>query len=399
MPNFPTLSSVIESVCDLIHDLPASVAKNPPKTRTIPTTTIEKLRTLGRELSRTLAETDITPLLAPAPSELSAIKAQLDELTHKVDNITTLPIPIRTSGQEPPRPATASASPHDNHVTAPSAQRRDASLDIVVTPKVASPPTLLEEAPKSILKRLNDRIRRHRTLKDLCQLEDGFTAPVFRAVMPQADGSLRLLVCTQTQRCVLVAQTDSWLKQCLPTHQFSYGPRPRGHTVVVHGVPTSAFNPRESKDEERLLAQNAHALNPDTLLNIHWLSHQPLEALRAAKSHSSLVFHVTSPDIAEQLVASRISIDGALLRTEHIVLRPSKCFNCFRIGHIAAHCHYPSACGICAGPHRTLEGCPCSRNSEPCTDLDKCTHKRLKCATPGCAGQHHAMDPRCPMTI
>ncbi|VDB91986.1 unnamed protein product [Peniophora sp. CBMAI 1063] len=227
MPNFPTLSSVIESVCDLIQDLPASVAKNPPKTRTIPTTTIEKLRTLGRELSRTLAETDTTPLLAPAPSELSAIKAQLDELTRKVDNITTPPIPIRTSGQEPPRPATASTSPRDDHVTPPPAQRRDASLDIVVTPKVASPPTLLEEAPKSILKRLNDRIRRHRTLKDLCQLEDGFTAPVFRAVMPQADGSLRLLVCTQAQRCVLVAQTDSWLKQCLPTHQFSYGPRPR----------------------------------------------------------------------------------------------------------------------------------------------------------------------------
>ncbi|KZV66363.1 hypothetical protein PENSPDRAFT_558207, partial [Peniophora sp. CONT] len=75
--------------------------------------------------------------------------------------------------------------------------------------------------------------------------------------------------------------------------------------------------------------------------------------LRSTKTHSSLVFHVASDEIADQLVASRVSIDGALYRTEHITLRPSKCFNCFRIGHIAAYCHHPTACGICAGPHHT----------------------------------------------
>ncbi|KZV65440.1 hypothetical protein PENSPDRAFT_558222, partial [Peniophora sp. CONT] len=65
------------------------------------------------------------------------------------------------------------------------------------------------------------------------------------------------------------------------------------------------------------------------------------------KTHSSLVLHVETAEIAEKLVASRVSIDGVLRRTEHITLRPSKCFNCFQVGHIAAYCRHPAACGIC----------------------------------------------------
>ncbi|KZV61494.1 hypothetical protein PENSPDRAFT_564750, partial [Peniophora sp. CONT] len=65
------------------------------------------------------------------------------------------------------------------------------------------------------------------------------------------------------------------------------------------------------------------------------------------KTHSSLVIHAATAELADQLVASRVVLNGILHRTEHITLRPPKCFNCFRLGHIARYCDHPPACGNC----------------------------------------------------
>ncbi|KZV59605.1 hypothetical protein PENSPDRAFT_694997 [Peniophora sp. CONT] len=137
-----TLGPAISALCTAIETLvpTSTTTRNIPRTRTIPTATIDNIVSLGRAL-RTLAnEHDNLPSPPTTPSpEFAALESKLDSLASKLDTIVAAapPVPV----QEP-----VAASSHIGDHVAPSSvsdrrrgrNGRDASLDI--PPETHSPP-------------------------------------------------------------------------------------------------------------------------------------------------------------------------------------------------------------------------------------------------------------------
>ncbi|VDC03622.1 unnamed protein product [Peniophora sp. CBMAI 1063] len=374
----PPMKLLIETLCDTILDLPTAplTSRTTPKTRSVSTTTLEKIISLGLELRTSLAQHEALPSPPSTPSpELLAIKAQLDNLTSKVDSLTNSPSPSPSPELHAPPTRVVASAPRDSHVIR-TAVPRDASLDIVLHP-VSTHTKPINKPPSDVRMQLHKYIWNHNHLQHLLSAKPG--TPVIRAVVLHPDDSVRVLVYDQHQRRALMCDSSYWVKQCLPGYSISYGPPAHGHTIVVHGVPTT-FKPRSEVSKADLAKENSHVLRDQPILNCHWLTHKRAAELRTAKTHSSLVIHVPTASLAQQLVASRVAFDGVLLRTEHIVLRASKCYNCFRTGHIAAYCHRPATCGNCAGPHPT-RACSCPHESTPCKDIHECPHVAVNSAT------------------
>lgn len=398
----PTLGTTIFALCRAVEGIPPTdTRRNARPMMMVAVNVLEEIRHYGNCL-RVLADQCILDNVTPQPSQPATPSPQLTELSTKLDTISDMleALPASSPSQTTPESYAAAVrsagnAPRDNSATGPATSApRDVSLDIVLVPNQDTPRTPSTHTQTSLRLAIMRRFGEHAKLRQLLSFHS-VNNPVIRAIIIHTDNTIRIIVYNEEQRDILLARPDSWVPHILPTHRLSHAPHGRGHTIVVHGVPTSFTVQRSSVDVARLITQNKHVLtSPATLVNSHWLGHQSIDKLRSAKSHSSIVLHVRSREMADQLVTSRISIDGILLRTEHITLRPSQCYNCFELGHIASHCHRPPVCGVCAGPHRTTM-CACPHSASPCTDLLECPHIVKKCAV--CSGPHWASDRDCPV--
>lgn len=148
MSNLAPLGPAIAALCASIADLPTATSnlRNPPKSRQIPTATIDKIVLLARELRALSTQHDSlpTPPTTP-PAEFVALNAKIDSLSVKLEGIISAS-PSITPAIEPGEAAVGrhASSSRGGHVTPSSTPRRrprDTSLDIVLSPKKDTPRT------------------------------------------------------------------------------------------------------------------------------------------------------------------------------------------------------------------------------------------------------------------
>ena len=123
----------------------------------------------------------------------------------------------------------------------------------------------------------------------------------------------------------------------------------------------------------------------------HWIRNVPIDELRKAKTHSSIVIYLNDPYLANDSINGQIAINGIQRRTERYHALPTQCFKCRKYGHISALCKNDSRCGLCAGNHLTRD-CKCT-DPTPCANTAHCTHVGVKCSA--CGGTHRDTDPSC----
>lgn len=144
------------------------------------------------------------------------------------------------------------------------------------------------------------------------------------------------------------------------------------YPVLVHGL-------RVDKPETLipLLVEANKALHPGLqIAKANWL----LTPKRLQeKTHSSLIIHINSADVANNAIQKGILLNHilhtAVLHSPKFSL--TQCFKCQRYGHTAPNCKAPGACGKCAKDHPTA---PCT------TTVPKCAN---------CNGRHTSWNPAC----
>ena len=147
------------------------------------------------------------------------------------------------------------------------------------------------------------------------------------------------------------------------------------HGVRVQGVPTS----NQSQAIETIRKANER-LHPG--LQIARLSWKKKDLERA---YGSLILDTTDYRAANNLIQKGLVHDGEIKTCVRFVraARVTQCVRCNRYGHVASHCTYSQACGICAGDHSSSQ-CKIDREKE---------RNRQKCVV--CGERHPAWSRDC----
>ena len=155
--------------------------------------------------------------------------------------------------------------------------------------------------------------------------------------------------------------------------------------LIVHTVPTRPFLVDEG---ENLIKSEIETFNPYLRLmrNPIWLSN---EEARNQKTHSSILIHLESPDMAQKALRSRIILAGVRCRTQTFIPKDTQCGKCQQFGHRRSYCRNQIRCRICAQNHEDFDHkCQICQVSN-----QECPHSQATCAN--CGQNHKADDRKC----
>ena len=136
--------------------------------------------------------------------------------------------------------------------------------------------------------------------------------------------------------------------------------------VLVHGIPVLQ---EEANNREyiSLLQKDNQTLHPGLRLSqAHWLKSTKA---REGKTHSSLIIHTETKEMAEQICQKGFVNNFTILLAEHHSSqhRITQCFNCSGFGHVTTHCKNNNKCGNCAGSHYTKD---CKSTAQKCANCN-----------------------------
>jgi hypothetical protein len=155
--------------------------------------------------------------------------------------------------------------------------------------------------------------------------------------------------------------------------------------LIVHTVPTRPFLVDEG---ENLIKSEIETFNPYLRLmrNPIWLSN---EEARNQKTHSSILIHLESPDMAQKALRSRIILAGVMCRTQTFIPKDTQCGKCQEFGHRRSYCRNQIRCRICAQNHEDFD-----HKCQICQVANQeCPHSQATCAN--CGQNHKADDKKC----
>ncbi|KAG6051841.1 hypothetical protein E4U39_006928 [Claviceps sp. Clav50 group G5] len=155
-------------------------------------------------------------------------------------------------------------------------------------------------------------------------------------------------------------QTEDWVQPRLDLTQH----------VVVKGFPVRLSQNQDREDIRRKLAA----------ANGPGIARATTRKPKGTATRAPLIIGVDSLDAANRLIHSGVVFDSEIFEAEpfHEGLRPRQCYNCHKLGHIAAHC------SATAAKHPSEQECPALHG----TAREKC---------PNCSGAHPAWSRLCPV--
>lgn len=153
--------------------------------------------------------------------------------------------------------------------------------------------------------------------------------------------------------------------------------------LIAHKVPTKPFQCEEGPN---MLKEDIESFNNIKLIRTPiWLSQ---EETRLQKNHSSIIIHISDPQLADILIKRKIFIAGELCKIEKFIPKYIQCEKCQKYGHTKFKCKNDYKCRICAQNHDSS-----AHFCSSCHTKKQCYHMPIKCAN--CNLSHMANDHIC----
>ena len=122
--------------------------------------------------------------------------------------------------------------------------------------------------------------------------------------------------------------------------------------VYTHGVRVVNVNTAEQDMAIRKITEQNKRLHPTLeITRLAW----PKQVAESGKSYSSIIIEVATAEMANRLIDEGL-IEGSDIKICELFdknCRIFQCFNCHKYGHSAKVCRNATACGYCAGAHRS----------------------------------------------
>ena len=142
------------------------------------------------------------------------------------------------------------------------------------------------------------------------------------------------------------------------------------YTIIAHGVKVALIKTDQQKDSiEEIYKNNPRWVGKVDILRVGWSR----KTIREGRKFAPLHIGVAEPTQANWAIDEGFVSENSYHDCEVFVgdVHITQCFNCYKYGHIAAHCKETQRCGFCAaGGHKTKD-CP--------KENDKAGHRCTNC--------------------
>lgn len=265
---------------------------------------------------------------------------------------------IEKGGQTPVSKANyAATAAQGQRVTITSNKRNPISSngDILKERRKAKEMTVRIEDPREVVE------IKGKSSKDILQAAQSVRVKV-TGIRQLSNGDIRFHTRLQDARNTLQANIK-WTKVVAALAKVQQ----QTFTVIVHGIQVANINTtNQGRAIANLKKANKRLHQNLDIVRISW----PMKAMRLRKAWSSLYIEVTTPEMANRLIAEGLINDYGNKECKMFSkdCQITQCFNCHQYGHVRKTCQNQTWCRHCASVY-LLHACPVAGFAKCC----KCT--------------------------